>query len=438
MTLKAGICIQDVSPQKPTFLVGYPHIERMSTGIHDPLLVSALYLQNQTTDIMMIAIDILQINPQTAKELRKTISQRTDIPESHIFIGCTHTHSGPVTMEMIAWQNDPVVPEPDPDYMSFFKNSVIDSAITATLDLRPVEMAWTIAKAKEVGGNRISPDGIADTEIGILVIRESSNKKIIALSTIYSMHPTVLHEDSTLVSADFPGYAREYLRKAFGKELAVMYHTGTSGDQSPRHSVKAQTFDEAKRLGYLLGESILESVIQITDFDQDAILDGKTASVELPTRIMPSVKDAEELLRQRIAEYEHLKDINANRGDIRTAECAVFGAEETLTLSKCQDNGKLSQRISEYIPAEVQVLKIGNCCLAGLPGEIFVEYGLQIKNLAYCKTFVVSLVNGDLQGYIVTDEFKESGGYEANNSLFEPESGKIMVNAILKIIGDLL
>jgi hypothetical protein len=438
MTLKAGISIRDVSPKKPTFLVGYPHVERTSTGIHDPLLVSALYLQNQTTGILLIAIDILQINPQTARELRKTISQRTDIPESHIFISCTHTHSGPVTMEMIAWQDDPVVPEPDPDYMRFFKNNVIDSAITATLDPKPVEIAWTTAKAKGAGGNRLSPDGIADPEIGILAIHESSNKKIIALSTIYSMHPTVLHEDSTLVSADFPGYTREYLHKAFGRELTVIYHTGTSGDQSPRHSVKAQTFDEAKRLGYLLGESILESVIQIMDFKQDAVLAGKIAFVELPTRIMPSITDAEGLLRRRIAEYERLKDINANRGAIRTAECAVFGAEEMLTLAKCQENGKLSRRIREYIPAEVQVLRIGNYCLAGLPGEIFVEYGLQIKDLASCKTFVVTLVNGDLQGYIVTDEFKESGSYEANNSLFEPESGKIMVNTVLKLIEQLM
>lgn len=434
--MKAGIGIRDISPTKPTFLVGYPHVERISSGIHDPLLASALYLHNGTAGILLIAIDILQIDPQTARELRKTISQRTNMPESHVFISCTHTHSGPVTMDMIAWQDDPVVSKADPDYVSFFKDSIINTAITATLDPKPAEIAWTTAYTKGVGGNRLSPDGVTDPEVGILAIRDTSSKKIIALSTVYSMHPTVLHEDSKLISADFPGYTREYLCKSLGEELTVLYHTGTSGDQSPRHSVKAQTFDEAKRLGYKLGESILKSIIQITDFKQDAILAGKIIPVELPPRIMPPVIDAEENLRLRIAEYEYLKK-NADRAVIRTAECAVFGAEETLTLSICQEIGELSRCIREYMPADVQVLKIGDCCLAGLPGEIFVEYGLQIKKFAPCKTFIVSLVNGDLQGYIVTEDVKESGGYEANNSLFKPESGKIMVDTALKLVEEM-
>jgi len=434
--MKAGIGIRDISPTKPTFLVGYPHVERISSGIHDPLLASALYLHNGTAGILLIAIDILQIDPQTARELRKTISQRTNMPESHVFISCTHTHSGPVTMDMIAWQDDPVVSKADPDYVSFFKDNIINTAITATLDPKPAEIAWTTAHAKGVGGNRLSPDGVTDPEVGILAIRDTSSKKIIALSTVYSMHPTVLHEDSKLISADFPGYTREYLCKSLGEELTVLYHTGTSGDQSPRHSVKAQTFDEAKRLGYKLGESILKSIIQITDFKQDAILAGKIIPVELPPRIMPPVIDAEENLRLRIAEYEYLKK-NADRAIIRTAECAVFGAEETLTLSICQEIGELSRCIRKYMPADVQVLKIGDCCLAGLPGEIFVEYGLQIKKFAPCKTFIVSLVNGDLQGYIVTEDVKESGGYEANNSLFKPESGKIMVDTALKLVEEM-
>jgi neutral ceramidase len=434
--MKAGIGIRDITPTKPTFLVGYPHVERISTGIHDPLMASALYLHNGTTGILLIAIDILQIDSQTARELRKTISQRTNIPESHVFISCTHTHSGPVTMDMIAWQDDPIVSKADPDYVSFFKDSIINAAITATIDPKPAEIAWATAYTKGVGGNRLSPDGVTDPEVGILAIRDTSSKKIIALSIVYSMHPTVLHEDSKLISADFPGYTREYLCKSLGEELTVLYHTGTSGDQSPRHSVKAQTFDEAKRLGYKLGESILKSIIQITDFKQDAILAGKITPVELPPRITPPVIDAKENLRLRIAEYEYLKK-NADRAVIRTAECAVFGAEETLTLSRCQESGELSRRIREYMPAEVQVLKIGDCYLAGLPGEIFVEYGLQIKKFATCKTFIVSLVNGDLQGYIVTKDAKESGGYEANNSLFEPESGKIMVDTALKLVEEM-
>ena len=42
--LVAGACASDITPVEPLFLFGYPHVERVSTGMHDPLLASALYL----------------------------------------------------------------------------------------------------------------------------------------------------------------------------------------------------------------------------------------------------------------------------------------------------------------------------------------------------------------------------------------------------------
>ncbi len=64
------------------------------------------------------------------------------------------------------------------------------------------------------------------------------------------MHPTVLHEDSKLISRDFPGMAREYLKKnVFGEDCVIVHHTGPEGNQSPRHVTKANTFEEAQRFG---------------------------------------------------------------------------------------------------------------------------------------------------------------------------------------------
>ena len=432
----AGTGIRDISPRKPAFLVGYPHKERTSTGIHDPLLASALYLQNEKTGIIIIAIDILQIDPQTARKLRRTISDQAHIPESHVFISCTHTHSGPVTIEMIAWKDDPVVPKPDDEYMRYFEDRVIDSAIEALNNKRPAEIACTIAHVEGVGGNRLSPDGISDPEIGIILVRDLAKKKIFAISIIYSMHPTVLHEDSTLVSADFPGYMRTHIHENLGDDVTILYHTGPSGNQSPRYSVRSQTFEEAGRLGRILGEAVTTAItgIRSEDFWQDAVLDGRIESISLPARQMPTISEAKEALKQRIADYERLKIEKANRSAIRTAECAVFGAEETLTLARCQENGELEQKIRAYMPADVQVLRVGDCFLAGLPGEIFVEYGLQIKSQSSSKAFVISLVNGDLQGYIATPEAVAAGSYEANNSLFDITSGSIVTDAALKLI----
>ena len=45
---------------------------------------------------------------------------------------------------------------------------------------------------------------------------------------------------------------------------------------------------------------------------------------------------------------------------------------------------------------------------------------------------MINLANGDLQGYIVTEEAALEGGYEASNALFGPDSGRILVEETIR------
>ena len=72
----------------------------------------------------------------------------------------------------------------------------------------------------------------------------------------------------------------------------------------------------------------------------------------------------------------------------------------------------------------------------GLPGELFVEYGLEIKRRAPDgRVFVISLANGELQGYIVTPG---ASGYESGLSLFAPEAGRLLVDAAVGLVRQVL
>jgi hypothetical protein len=52
-------------------------------------------------------------------------------------------------------------------------------------------------------------------------------------------------------------------------------------------------------------------------------------------------------------------------------------------------------------------------------------------------TYVISLANGELQGYITTEAAAAEGGYEASNSIFAPQAGRVLVEATLLLIGQL-
>ena len=87
------------------------------------------------------------------------------------------------------------------------------------------------------------------------------------------------------------------------------------------------------------------------------------------------------------------------------------------------------------MPAEIQVIQVGPWRFVGWPGEIFVEYALCMEEKVE-HTFVISLANGELQGYIVTPEALAEDGYEASNSLFAPQSGSILVTETLALLSD--
>lgn len=71
-----------------------------------------------------------------------------------------------------------------------------------------------------------------------------------------------------------------------------------------------------------------------------------------------------------------------------------------------------------------------------LPGEVFVEFGLDIKKRSpFEETHVVTMAGGDLPGYCVTREAMAIGGYEAGNSLLDPVSGQILVDNAIRLLG---
>ena len=113
MTLTAGAAVRDICPSRPLFLVGYPHVPRMSTGVHDPLYASALCIENESTTLIAVAIDTLFITHPLARRCRAAINQSTGVPPEHILLTATHTHSAPSTATILAWKNDPIVPPPD-------------------------------------------------------------------------------------------------------------------------------------------------------------------------------------------------------------------------------------------------------------------------------------------------------------------------------------
>jgi hypothetical protein len=429
--LNAGAAAVDITPHESQYLFGYPHVKRHSTGVHDPLYSSALYLSDGRTPALFIGNDVIFVPRPTVQAARRRIEVATGIPQPHIMITATHTHSGPQTVNYLSNADDPLVPGTDPAYLRQLEDGIVAAGVAAWRNARPTQLGLAVAHVSGVGTNRRDPAGPRDPEVPVLIARAPDG--IVACMLVYGMHPTVLREDSTLVSADFPGMARRYLQQhVLGEGCPVVYHIGPAGDQSVRYSVQANTFSEAERLGERLGRAVAGAIPSLQVIDAVPITAAQ-AFVDLPRRTFPPLAEAARLVDVAAERLAGLRQAGAPWREVRRAEIDWFGAEETLTLARAAQDGRLEAVYRACLPAEVQLIRVGPWAFAGWPGEVFVEYGLAVKQRAP-DVFVIALANGELQGYIVTEAAGREGGYEASNAVFAPGAGQVLIDATLALL----
>jgi neutral ceramidase len=433
----AGAASVDITPPIPVFLYGYPHVPRTSSGIHDPLFATALYLHDGARQVLLVSVDIIWLSKFQVARVRSRIAVATGVLPNHIMISATHTHSGPSTVSVLSNSHDPAVPPPDELVIELVEEGIVAAAMQARHKAVPAEIGFAETEVQGIGGNRHDAAGPAMPVVPILAIRTAgSETQLLAILYVFSIHPTVLHEDSTLISGDFPGAARQTILRRCElahSDVHVLHHLGAAGDQSPRNVTRSNTFEEVERLGELLGTAVCDAISQI-EFSHKWSLDCKTATVEFPLRKLPTLSEARTNLAAAQVRYAALRADAAPRAAARTAECDCFGAEEINALVSAAAEGQLVSVARECMPAEIQLIRLGSTWLVAWPGEVFVEFATRVHQ-QFPRAWVVTLANGELQGYLTTAEAVENHWYEASNAIFaSPASGNILVETTVGLL----
>lgn len=110
-----------------------------------------------------------------------------------------------------------------------------------------------------------------------------------------------------------------------------------------------------------------------------------------------------------------------------------IGAKEIMLLSK-------EMKEKPYEDVGITAIILNGNAIVTVPCELFVEFGLQIKQSSkYKKIFIIELANG-YAGYVPTKEaFKRSGGYETKllrSSKLVRKAGKMIVDTAMKLLND--
>ncbi len=204
--------------------------------------------------------------------------------------------------------------------------------------------------------------------------------------------------------------------------MITLFSAGCCGDVNHidvRWKEPQRGFTNAARMGTILAAEVLRTWPRLTPVDAAAIR-VKSETVRLA---LPAIGDAD-LARSR-AVTARMKDTKAPRPTFMEMVAAL------KTLDVAAREGRPQE-------VEVQVIALGNeVAWVSLPGEIFVELGLAIKqDSPFPRTIIAELANGSI-GYIPSRRAYAQGNYEVISARCAEGSGERLVNAAVRLLKEL-
>jgi hypothetical protein len=430
--LKAGFSKICISPPIGAPLAGFAARQEVSTGIHDDLFARALVLETLESAVAFVSVDLLALPNDFIAQVRKAIHSSTGIEPNSIMIASTHTHAGPVTIRTFFNPDGSV----DRHYMKMLTMCIEEAVRNAWRDRVSAKVGVGVGRVAGVGVNRRSSDQKpVDEEIGIIRITDL-NDKTRAVLINYACHPTVLGPDNLLVTGDFPAFAVKKLENAIGSNGFAMFVNGTQGNISMGHSSElsaigvitpGRTFARAAELGQLLASATQNQLSRIK-VDDNPRLDAMSLQVTLPLKHYPAATETTKLLREA---EDHLATLLSSNGDntehVRRAKSEQLYA--SINNFYAQETEVFADRM---LPIELQGIRINDAVFVAVPAEVFVEIGLELKQIASHQVFIVGIANGYI-GYLPTSDAHDVGGYEVVSSKCQPEAATKLIAQVLRL-----
>lgn len=439
--LKAGMTRVDITPPLGLGLDGYPHYPRYNTGFHDPLYAACMYLNSNGNEIVMVTLDLLFFSKLHVAAIRKKVEKECGIKGSNIMISCSHTHSGPMSAgafdldDVLSSKQQPM--EYIQDIIEKISNAIIQ-AKKESFDASFASGTSLCGAESGIGGNRRLPGGPHDPLVSVMAIRDN-NKDVRGVIVNYTLHPTFIHEWSNVCTADYPCYVKMEIEEKAPKAL-VGFAQGCSGNQSSRYYRQGESYDEAERVGRTLGKAaytVIEKAEWKSDIDikiAGSVMDIELREFKTEEELRAQVEHDEKVYKELYEKYGNSK----NRDEYylwQNANLKYLGSEDQLGYVAAKNRGIKIELLEDEAPAEIQIFIIDDTCVVGVPGEIFVEYGLYIKAMvAYRNVIINELSNGCLPGYLYTPESTVLGGYETGASMIGEKFGRHLVDKVLDTI----
>lgn len=462
--LQAGVARADITPPIGVAHAGWgAQLHERAVGVDLPLSATALALSDGNQIVVIVDIEATYLMEPEAAEARKTVAALTGLPESHIRLSYTHTHSGPIHRLSGTWIEGGT--EMIPSYKESLQHKIAGAAWSAICALQPVRVSAGRG-ACAIGVNRRFQrpeddavivgrnwEGPVDHEVQVIRF-DTTDGQPLATIVDYACHPITVGPDNDLLTPDYPGVVKRVVEEATGS--TCLFLQGAAGDIGPVRGVARNGIHEYRRLGAALGHEVsriwwemelpqrteryvgtLESGAPLAIYDDMLVPDVPRQlqvlfqRVELPAKV---IGDPEELEAAAQAHADRLAVLRSTDGNSEEI------LQETMLSKRALMRALLAKRLDGKTgwPVELQGIALGpDIALWALSAEPFVEIGRQIKDDSPFASTIVSGYSNVGWGYLPTADAYPFGGYEIEVSPFAPEAAEEAVSISLSLLHEM-
>lgn len=449
-----GVGVVNITPP-----VGYPHYQGISTGVRDSLYAKALAFNQGGQQGVLLICNVIGIPRDLSRIVRERASKETGIPYQYISITATHNHTGPSFNDPLQAYADheaagKLTDEDRNGYIGFLIDGMVKSIVIALKNMQPAVMNSGIGHAEGISFNRrylmtdgrvvmnpghmnpkiVRPAGPIDPDVHFVLFRPEGMEEYNASLTVFASHyARGIYE----FSSDYPFYLGEKLKEFYGKQVVSVFGSGTCGDINTVDVSRQNAEPDGTPAG-------VEWVSIVGNMVADAIRDALPAA----SKGTPGFKIASSTIHLPLQDFTS-EELEWAMGDPKDTLVLYpdrrwlirFRRGKILSLAKLHQREAVAPAVAGQpwtLPVEIHAFRLDDrTAIITMPGEIFVEHGLAIKERSpFSNTLVIELANASI-GYVPTVRSFSQGDYEAINSRLAPGSGEKMVDEAVRMLNEL-
>lgn len=436
--LKAGFWETEITPPLGCFIPGY-YTPRFAEGVRDKLYAKAIAVSDGENTVAMMCVEAIGISIELTEKIIARASSYSGVPADNISVSSTHTHTG------LPCEDDELE---DKEYNEMLIRLGGDCIANAVQHMEEVNIKFGKGYVDSIAFNRVykmkdgkyqtapeigdegvlEPSGPIDPELCVLYIEDSEGNAKGAVIN-YACHPDVVK--GSKFSGDWPSILSYEMKDKFGRDFVSLFVNGACGNINHVDVMNAKDYPPSEhyiKMGKIVAKEAISAIASAKEINGSEVKAKKEY-----LKIKSGEFDPEKL-----AEAKHLNEtVELKISD----EPLALGAGDQLMadLIIAKKLLKFYDERTEYGKLCVQAIKIGDVYFYAMPGEPFVQFGLQIKANSPSEKNIIAEISNGPAGYLPLEDMFFDSVYESRrtSAYYEKKAGEIVTNRILELAKEL-